>query len=421
MTDPSVSTGSSGSISPNQSPLRIAFFTDTFLPTHDGVAETTAALAAELVAHGHQVTVFTVRAPRQRGRERLANGVNVRRHVALAAPSYPEYRIAVFPYTSLFFSRHSFDIVHIHTPGFVGLAGLLAARRWRRPSIGTYHSDLTGMLAGAGRTAVGRAFFRAWARFNVDLCLHCDVSTAPTEAACAQLVSDRPGQKPPVLTENGVDVGRFHPMVTTPDWHNRLGVPPDWPLVTFLGRLTHDKGVLRFLDAMESFPADVPSFTVVGGVGPLSGVVAARFAPGTVLAHRGRYVGMVSDQEKAALLAQSRVFVLPSLSDTSSVALLEAMACGAACVVTTRGGPAQIAQRSQAGTLVEPTDLAALRRAIRELLLDRKRVEDFVQRGIAWVRGEGSIERTARSFESLYRHAFALRAASASASPTDRR
>ena len=182
---------------PGGRPLRIAFFTDSFPPTHDGVAETTAALSGELVARGHQLTVFTVRSPGEKRLERLANGVTVHRHLAIAAPSYPQYRVALLPYASLFVSRRRFDVVHIHTPGFVGLAGFLAARRWGLPAVCTFHSDLGGMLAGAGRTAVARAFFQAWARFNLDLCLHCDAATAPTLAACAQLTAARHSSEAP--------------------------------------------------------------------------------------------------------------------------------------------------------------------------------------------------------------------------------
>jgi glycosyltransferase involved in cell wall biosynthesis len=389
--------------------LRIAFFTDSFLPTHDGVAQITAALAGELTARGHEVTVFTVRSPGQKQRERLPNEVTVYRHLALAAPSYPQYRVALLPYSPLFLSRRRFDLVHIHTPGFVGLAGFLAARRWDRPAVGTFHSDLRGMLAGAGKTRAARAFFGAWARFNLDLCLHCDRATAPTMRSREQLTraTTRALRRPPVVIENGVDVDRFRPGVTSPDWHARLGVPPNRPLVTFLGRLTRDKGVLRFLDAMEGLPPEVPSFAVVGGSGPLRPEVVARFGTGGPLRGRGRYVGPVVEEEKAALLAQSHIFVLPSLSDTSSVALLEAMACGAACVVTNRGGPAEIAQRSGSPIVVDPEDTRNLRGAIHELLVAPERAAALAELGRSWVREEASIGRTASAFDRLYRELLA--------------
>ena len=267
------------------------------------------------------------------------------------------------------------------------------------------------MLAGAGKTRTARAFFRSWARFNLDLCLHCDLATAPTMRSREQLThaTTRVLRRSPVVIENGVDVKRFRPGVTSPDWHARLGVSQDWPFVTFLGRLTRDKGALRFLDAVEDLPPEVPSFVVVGGSGPLQPEVAARFGSGAPLCGRGWNIGPVVEEEKAALLAQSRVFVLPSLSDTSSVALLEARACGAACVVTNRGGPAEIAQRSGAAIVVDPEDTGNLSAAIHELLVVPDRAAQLAERGLSWVREEASIGRTALAFDRLYRELLAGR------------
>ncbi len=386
--------------------LRIAFFTDSFPPTHDGVAELTAALGAELSVRGHHVAVFTVRSPGQPRREVLPNGVTVHRHLSVPAPGYPQYRMACFPYAPVVSLRQGYDVVHVHTPGFVGLAGWLAAKGSHIPSVGTFHSDLTGMLAGVGKTSVTRAFFRSWARFSMDLCLHCDVATAPTSTACRQLTAAlvyRSHPRMPRVIENGIDVQRFRPGVTSPDWHARLGAPRDRPLVTFLGRLTRDKGVLRFLDAVEGIPPDVPFFVVVGGSGPLESEVAGRFGPGRPMGSRGRYLGAVDEGAKSALLAQSGIFVLPSLSDTSSLALLEAMACGAACVVSRRGGAGELARRSGAAVLVDPEDIQSMRRAIRDLLGDPRRTASLSDLGVSWVSEEASIQRTATLFERLYR------------------
>jgi hypothetical protein len=66
--EPSILDGSGLERSPTAhpapgNPLRIAFFTDSFPPSRDGVAEATAALGTELSAQGHEITVYTVRLP----------------------------------------------------------------------------------------------------------------------------------------------------------------------------------------------------------------------------------------------------------------------------------------------------------------------------------------------------------------------
>ncbi|HUZ80324.1 MAG TPA: glycosyltransferase [Thermoplasmata archaeon] len=383
--------------------LRIAFFTDSFLPTHDGVAGTTAALAAELAARGHELSVFTVRLPGQKRRERLANGVTVYRHLSLPAPSYPQYRIALFPWPSFLSGGHRFDVVHVHTPGFVGLAGWLAARWWHVPKVATYHTNLTDMLRGAGTSRLSRAFYRGWGRFSVELCRSSDLATAPTVAAGAALRA--PGRShlhaPPRIVENGIDTTTFRPGIASPDWRARWGVE-GVPLITFLGRLTRDKGVHRFLDAVERLGTATRWLAVVAGEGPERPSMEERLRPGTALSARAQYLGPVLEREKAALLAQTQIFVLPSLSDTSSVALLEAMASGAACVVTCRGGPGEIARESSAGLIVDPQDLGALTAAIELLLNDGILAREFSERGRAWVIARASVEKMATEFVNSY-------------------
>ncbi len=384
-------------------PLRIAFFTDSFVPTHDGVAQVTDTLARALVRLGHEVTVHTVRPPGAPSREARPDGVRIRRHASFAAPRYPQYRIAPLPWVAPASLRRRFEVAHIHTPGLVGLAGLLAARKARVPTVGTYHTNLTDMLRGAGRTRVSRAFFRAWGAFSLDLCQGCDLATAPTEAAAAAL--RRPGRtagrSAPRVVVNGVDTGVFRPGRLIPRWSERLG-SKDAPLITFLGRLTRDKGAARFLDAIERLRTDRPWFAVVAGEGPLGSSVEGRLAPGRPLASRARYVGAVTEEEKPSLLSQSRVFVLPSLSDTSSVALLEAMASGAACVVTRWGGPAELAARSQAALVVDPQDPGDLGDAIERLLEDDDLVASFRERGRTWVEQHASAATMARQFVEAY-------------------
>ncbi len=402
-TDPGVPPGPSvGPGEPER--LRIAFFTDSFVPTHDGVANETDSVARALVGLGHEVTVFTVRTPGTLRNERREDGVRVRRYVGVPAPGYPQYRIALFPWGAAFAARGRFDVVHVHTPGFVGLAGWLAGRGAKLPLLATYHTDLAELLRGAGRHRGSRAFFRAWGRFGVDLCRTAQLATAPTDAGAAAL-APRPGARtsaPVWVVENGVEPERFRPGITAPDWGARLA-PSRPPFVLFLGRLTRDKGVHRFLDAVDRLDLGPPWTALIGGDGPQRGAVENHIAARRGRISHLRYLGPVAESEKPALLAQSSIFVLPSLSDTSSVALLEAMAAGAVGVVTTRGGPGEIARRSGCGLVVDPEDAGAIAAAIQRLLRDPAEASDHARRGRAWVVEEASSVRTARGYLHGYR------------------
>jgi glycosyltransferase involved in cell wall biosynthesis len=384
--------------------VEIAFFTDSYLPTHDGVAKETHALARAIRRLGHDVQVFTAQpAGPPVPKEEEIDGVPVVRTRSLPVPFYTEYRWALFPFRRLKKRLEGkAQVVHLFSQGMMGNAGLIIGRRLHRPVLGTFNTDIYAMRESFPRTYPVRLFFRVARWWTLGLYYRCDLTTAPSSHARDALLAhaSKPWRRPVEVVENGVELDRFHPGISQPDWRERCGLG-DAPLVTFLSRLTSDKGVHRFLDAVERLP-DTNSFSVVvGGVGPEAASLRARLAGNPALARRVRYLGPIAEEEKPALLSQSDMLVIPSVSDTASIVLLEAMACGAACIASNIGGPAAILQDGVTGRLVPPQP-QALAGAVGELLQHPEERRRLAARGTSWVRSEASIERSARRFISLY-------------------
>ncbi|HEV2166915.1 MAG TPA: glycosyltransferase, partial [Thermoplasmata archaeon] len=352
--------------------MEVSFFTESYLPTRDGVAQELSALAVALTRLGHGVRVYTpdpgVPVPTPTGDEAK---IDVVRLASVPVPLYPEYRWAVFPFPRLMArsAGRDADIVHLHTPGIMGSVGLLAGRRFRRPVVGTFHTNVWAMRESFPGTFGVQLFFRAAWWYTLGTYWRCDAATAPTAEARQALEqhASKPWRRKIEVVPNGIEVERFHPGIGVPDWRERCGLP-DLPLVTYLGRLTQDKGVLRFLDAVSATSAGQEFVAIVGGRGPEEAEVRRRLHADPVLARRVRFVGPVAEEEKPALLAQSDLFVLPSTSDTSSVALLEAMASGASCVASDLGGPKEILTDRRTGRLVPVLEPGELAGAIAELL-----------------------------------------------------
>jgi 1,2-diacylglycerol 3-alpha-glucosyltransferase len=384
--------------------VEIAFFTDSYLPTHDGVAKETHALARAVRRQGHGVTVYTAQpAGPAVPREEEIDGVPVVRTRSLPVPFYGQYRWALFPFRRLRrrLTGHV-DVVHLFSQGMMGNAGLLLGRRLRRPVLGTFNTDIYAMRTSFPRTYPVRLFFRVARIWTLGLYFRCDLTTAPSAHARDALLSHarKPWRRPVEVVENGVELDRFHPGISEPDWRERCGLGPE-PVVTFLSRLTSDKGVHRFLDAVERLPDALSFSAVIGGVGPEAGTMRRRIAESAALSRRVRYLGPIAEEEKPALLAQSDLLVLPSTSDTASIVLLEAMACGACGVASSVGGPAAILRDGETGRLVPP-EPAAISRALAELLADPAERHRLARNAAQWVRSEASIERSARRFISLY-------------------
>lgn len=385
--------------------MEVAFFTDSYLPTRDGVATVTSALARELTELGHPVTVF---APSPVGgptpEETSADGVTIVRSRSLPVPLYGQYRWGIFPFSQLRgrnFRR--FDLLHLHTPGIMGSTAFLAARHLRKPLVGTFHTNVWEMRGSFPRTLPIRFFFRVASWYALGAYYRCDVTTVPSQPAKNWVVahSRKPFRRPVEVVPNGIEVERFHPGISVPDWRERCGLPTA-PLVTYFGRLTIDKGVHRFLDALADLSGREDFAGLVAGAGPEETRVRERIRSDPRLSGRVRYVGPIAEEEKASLLAQSELFVLPSTSDTSSMALLEAMACGSACLAFDVGGPGELIEDGVTGRLVPPDGNGALAAAIAGLLASGSERDRLGRAAIEYVRREASIERTATRFMALY-------------------
>lgn len=382
--------------------MNVALVSDSFEPMRDGVAQVTGGLARSLARLGHGVRVF---APRLAGAPAFeeVDGVSVRRVRSVPVPLYGQYRWPLFPFSQLRSIGRGTDVVHLQTPGLLGTAGFLAARRYRLPLLGTFHTNLREMAQSVPQKFLVPLFFRVAWWYNLGTYWRCDLATAPSEAARRALLDHarKPFRQDVRVVPNGVDVARFRPGVSVPDWRARCGLG-DEPLVTFLGRLTVDKGVHRFLDAVGAGARAGTLAAIVAGSGPEEPAVRARLAAEPELARHVRYVGPVAEEEKAALLGQTDLFVLPSTSDTSSIALLEAMACGAAVVAPSVGGAAEVVHDGTTGRVVDPRAPEALRGAIEELLGAPGERRALAERGRRWVAESASLDAMARRFISLY-------------------
>lgn len=382
--------------------MRIALVSDSFEPMRDGVAQVTGGLARSLVAGGHEVSVL---APAVTGavRHEDRDGVRIHRVRSVPVPLYGQYRWPVFPFAHLREVGRWADVVHVHTPGLLGTTAFFAARRYRRPLLGTFHTNLREMAGSVPNKLFVPLFFRVAWWYNLGTYWRCDLTTTPSSAARTALVehTSKPYRREIVVIPNGVDIGRFRPGATVPDWRTRCGLPSG-PLVTYLGRLTSDKGVHRFLDAVQEASTTTELVALVGGTGPEETAVRERIAATPELARRVRYVGPVAEEEKVALLGQTDLFVLPSTSDTSSVALLEAMACGAAVIAPSIGGAAEVVRDGETGRVVDPRRPGELAAAVAELISDRPRRQGLAAAGRRWVADSGSLDAMARRFISLY-------------------
>jgi glycosyltransferase involved in cell wall biosynthesis len=160
------------------------------------------------------------------------------------------------------------------------------------------------------------------------------------------------------VVPNGVDVGRYSPGPSTKKAELGAG-----QLFTYMGRVDPEKNVEVLLEVFLQVdpPADT-HLAVVGG-GANRHRLERRYSDPRV-----HFTGLITEEtDRIAILRASDAFFLPSRVEGLSLAMLEAMACGAATVATDVGSDGDALRGT--GIVIDPRNLEAeLRAAIRLLV-----------------------------------------------------
>ncbi len=120
--------------------MRIALYTDSFLPVVDGVGRVVVQYADTLARRGHEVYVVC---PQADTGYRGGLPYEIVDYVGTALPPTPQYRTGVALLDANYRNRVrmlDFDIIHAHSPGSTGLEAVFQARSRGIPLVGTFHS-----------------------------------------------------------------------------------------------------------------------------------------------------------------------------------------------------------------------------------------------------------------------------------------
>ena len=203
-----------------------------------------------------------------------------------------------------------------------------------------------------------------------------------------------------VVIPNGV---REEALLTPADGtakRRELGLPPHAPVVGAVSRLAWKKGIRHLVEATARILESVPDArVVVAGDGPLRGELEAQAA---ALGAGRRVFFLGSRPDSIELMAAFDVFVLPSVIEGMSNALLEAMAVGRPVVATDVGGNPEVVVDGETGFLVPPGDPHPLATATIKLLQAPEMAVEMGAAGRRRVMERYRVEVMTRRIEDLY-------------------
>ena len=184
-------------------------------------------------------------------------------------------------------------------------------------------------------------------------------------------------------SDHGVDSDYFSPRRPNVGMAERLGIDDSLPVIGFVGRLTHDKGIDALLDALTRLHAEGISCQLLV-VGPQDEADSSAYISKLgKLKNRVFTVGPVANVRPYFALMD--VHVLPSLREGFPNVVLEASAMGLPTITTDATGAVDSVRDGETGMLVRRGDPLTLATALRTLLRDPERASRYGQAARIWV------------------------------------
>lgn len=329
--------------------MRICLFTDT-LGDVNGVCRFVldcARRAQETNRDFHVLTSTRMAVPQE------PNIVNLKPLAAIPMPGYPGLELALPPGKCMMqlIRQMKPDIIHISTPGPVGLLGLYAARKLRIPTVGIYHTDFPAYVSALFETDALTPPTRLAMRW-----FYSRLTTVLTRTEqCARIVAKlginpdriagiRPGTNTRAFDKQHRDL-RI--------WNQHSAIRPDAVKVLYVGRISIEKNMPFLASIWQRVKREVKhrgpdAQLIIIGDGPYRTTMEQELGDAV-------FLGFRHEQELSTLYASADLFVFPSTTDTLGQVVLEAQASGLPTLVSDQGGPQQLIKHNHTGFII-PTN-----------------------------------------------------------------
>jgi 1,2-diacylglycerol 3-alpha-glucosyltransferase len=305
--------------------MRIAFFTDVYQPTINGVVVSIDSFAKALRARGHEVTIICPTYP-----DVSEDSDHVLRVGAVTFPTYKEYRIAspISAKIERHMRENAYALIHIHSPFSIGLAGIFYAKRFRLPIVYTAHTNYADYrhYVRGGSLVPESVIDKLAAHFSNSI----DLTIAPSKKIADSLV--RYGTKKEIaILPTGIPAMAAGSRAR---FKKKYGNERALTLL-YMGRVTKEKNLEFLLEAFSLAIPRLPSSTklVIAGDGPYSNEIKT-LAKRLDVDDQVIFTGFLSGSDRADAYSAGDIFCHVSYSETQGLTLMEAASYGMPLLVS---------------------------------------------------------------------------------------
>jgi len=292
---------------------RVATFTDTYLPTINGVTYTVKTWRDCWESRGGTMDIIypdSSHTPSANEHPVESLPVPFYDGLRLATPQIPDHLGSV-------------DVVHAHSPFSLGLAGRRLATSLDATFVVSYHTPTAEYASYLTQKPPLKRLIRGTATEYERWFLNtADIVTVPSQTTASRLQSVLCDSVELRVVSNGVDTSHFEP-TDTDTLREQYQLSDSGPFIGYTGRHGYEKELQLVIDATARLDRDVT--LILSGDGPARSELEARARERDI---DTRFLGWLDRSELPALYSFLDIFAFPSPVETQGLVALEAIACG---------------------------------------------------------------------------------------------
>jgi len=385
--------------------MKIALFTDTFLPQVNGVVTSIINCTHHMAERGHQISIIV---PKSKSFEyNFHPNITIKKIVSIPALFYQDFKFSTPLHPGLlnYVYKRKFDIIHFHTPMTLGLQAILLGKMLRIPVIGTFHTFFADPQYLKHLKLNFKLAEKIGWRYSNIYYNSSDLVTCHSNTTMLELIKNGCTKSIKVIS-NGIDSSIFD---NSQSASVRKECKINNYLLLYVGRIAHEKNIPFLLQTFKIVTGILPGVKLMlVGEGPQMNeikklITSLAIHENIIMKGNIKYTELV----KSGIYGAADLFVTASKTENQPMSILEAMANNVVCVgVNSRGIP-ELIEHNKTGLVVEPDNKYAFADAIVTLLKDdslRLRLKNNISKFII----KHNIEKVLIEWENTYNNLIKL-------------
>jgi len=401
--------------------MNIAIFTDAFYPQIGGITTAIINHSENLVKKGNKIIIF---APKDKEllKELQIPDIQIIRIPSVSYPYYKEQKIS-FPNIIKIVNilkEFEVDIIHIQTPGSIGIAGCLSAKIIKKPLIGTYHtlvSEFAKYFSFIKPQIKNKSLFldksykfiqqlidipehpkykiRKSLIWNITISIYnlCDLVLGPSLSVIKEL--KKHNIKPKVkYISNGLNLDNFK---------SKENYKSKQIKILHVGRLSYEKNIDIILKSMPEIIKHHPKIilNIIGG-GPAKKTLE-KLVKKLNIEKNVNFLGYIKRENLPDIYNVHDIFITASTMETQGIVILEAMASGLPIIGVKKYAIPDVVLHNKNGFLAKPGNLKKITEYLLKLIKDEKMREKFGRESLLQSKSH-DLQKTIIELEKTYKN-----------------